>query len=94
MPDALKAAVDAGRPATITVDHPSAGPLDLVGSPIWGVTDPAMAIPPPLLGQHTAQVLRELGRDDDEIAALHERGVVSVARPATTPADGTPPPAT
>jgi CoA:oxalate CoA-transferase len=94
VPDALAAAVEAGRPATVRVDHPTAGPLDLVGSPIWGAADPAAATPPPLLGEHTAEVLRELGRDDHEIAALHERGVVSVARPATTRAAETPPPAT
>ena len=38
VPDALAAAAAAGRPATHTVDHPTAGPLELVASPIWGAT--------------------------------------------------------
>src|SRR5215212_8745738 len=38
VPDALAAAQAAGRPATLSVEHPTAGPLDLVASPIWGVT--------------------------------------------------------
>jgi len=75
VPEALQAASEAGRPATVTVDHPTAGPLDLVASPIWGPTraDPS---PPPLLGEHTREVLGELGRSAAEIEALSKRGVI------------------
>jgi crotonobetainyl-CoA:carnitine CoA-transferase CaiB-like acyl-CoA transferase len=78
VPDALAAAAAAGRPATLSVDHPRAGPLELVASPIWGPTDPAAATPPPLLGEHTAEVLAELGRSPTEIEELAARGVALV----------------
>jgi crotonobetainyl-CoA:carnitine CoA-transferase CaiB-like acyl-CoA transferase len=75
VPEALTAAAAAGRPATLSVEHPTAGALGLVASPIWGATT-AAPTPPPLLGEHTGEVLEELGRAADEITALAERGVI------------------
>lgn len=39
---------------------------------------PAVTTPPPLLGQHTAEVLAEvLGLGEDQIAELHARRIVA-----------------
>jgi crotonobetainyl-CoA:carnitine CoA-transferase CaiB-like acyl-CoA transferase len=75
--DALAAAAGSGRPATMKVEHAAAGPLELVASPIWGAVDPGSSRPPPLLGEHTAEVLAELGRSDEEIATLLAEGVAA-----------------
>jgi crotonobetainyl-CoA:carnitine CoA-transferase CaiB-like acyl-CoA transferase len=58
--DALDAAAQAGRPATVSVEHPTIGELPLLASPIRleraSLRTPA---PPPLLGEHTDAVLGE-----------------------------------
>jgi crotonobetainyl-CoA:carnitine CoA-transferase CaiB-like acyl-CoA transferase len=76
VPEALAAAAAAGRPATVRVAHPTAGDLDLVASPIWTGAAGGAPPAPPLLGQHTAEVLGELGRSPEEIDALAEQGTV------------------
>jgi crotonobetainyl-CoA:carnitine CoA-transferase CaiB-like acyl-CoA transferase len=81
VPEALAAAAEAGLPATLGVEHRSAGPLELVASPIWGATVREGATAPPLLGEHTADVLHELGHDRARIADLAERGVVRLGAP-------------
>ena len=52
--------------------HPLQGDLRLVASPIkLSVTPPRKDLPPPLLGQHTDEVLREvLHCDDARLAVL------------------------
>ena len=58
--------------------HPLSGKLDLVASPLkLGGTPVRTDLPPPLLGEHTEQVLHEvLGWDDARIAALRAKEVI------------------
>jgi crotonobetainyl-CoA:carnitine CoA-transferase CaiB-like acyl-CoA transferase len=59
------------------VEHPTAGTVKTVGCPIRLTRTPvSVRTPPPLLGQHTDEVLGELGFDVDAIASLHATGVV------------------
>jgi formyl-CoA transferase len=66
------------RGVQIDLPHPTAGNVKLVGSPMkMSATPPRYDMPPPLLGQHTDEVLRDLlQQSPEQIAALRERGVV------------------
>jgi crotonobetainyl-CoA:carnitine CoA-transferase CaiB-like acyl-CoA transferase len=75
----VREALDAHAPTTVTVDHPTTGPLELVrpGFRLAGADVTAHTTAPPLLGQHTREVLAELGRDEAAVDDLLERGVVA-----------------
>jgi len=70
----------AARGLRMDLKHPLAGTVPQVGTPIrFSATAPDYERPPPLLGEHTAEVLRQwLTLSDDEIAALAARGVIEV----------------
>ena len=54
-----------------SVPHPTIGPMDTVGLPAkLGATPGSIRRAAPRLGEHTAEVLREAGLSDAEIAAL------------------------
>ncbi|KRA46398.1 CaiB/BaiF CoA-transferase family protein [Pseudoxanthomonas sp. Root630] len=65
------------RGMIVETPHPLAGEVPLVGSPMkLSATPVEPPRAPPLLGEHTVDVLREAGFDDDEIAVLRERGAI------------------
>ena len=56
--------------------HPSEGPLLAPRTPTnWSATPPGPRTPAPRLGEHSVEVLREIGYSDDEIAAMVGKGV-------------------
>jgi crotonobetainyl-CoA:carnitine CoA-transferase CaiB-like acyl-CoA transferase len=59
-------------------EHPAYGAFTALGSPLrMGDGAPAAPSPPPLLGEHTDEVLAEAGLAPEEIAALRQEGVVA-----------------
>ncbi|MBI4706105.1 MAG: CoA transferase [Deltaproteobacteria bacterium] len=64
------------------VPHPTIGALRLAGIPIkYSDTPGQVRLPPPLLGQHTGEILGELlGRSAAQIEALRQEGAIPLAR--------------
>lgn len=59
-------------------DHPAAGRLNCVGHPVTFVGEErAPGLPPPTLGQHTDDVLKEMGLSDASIAELRRDEIIS-----------------
>ncbi len=67
------------REMVVEMQHPTAEKIKLVGTPLKFSRTPArIVLPPPLLGEHTAEILRGLlGLSAEEIARLREEGVIT-----------------
>jgi len=68
----------AARGMRIELEHPLAGKVPLIASPMkFSGTPLEHKTPPPILGEHTSEVLRDLLRlDDVAIAKLRAEGVI------------------
>jgi crotonobetainyl-CoA:carnitine CoA-transferase CaiB-like acyl-CoA transferase len=74
------------RGMVVELDHPLIGPMRTIAPPTkFSGLDYRVRGPAPWLGQHTAQVLREAGIDDAEIAELFASGVAYSAHPGAHP---------
>jgi CoA:oxalate CoA-transferase len=65
------------REMVVEREHPSAGLIRLLGLPVkFSDTPGEVRLVPPVLGQHTREIIQELGYTDSDIRRLAEDGVL------------------
>jgi len=66
------------RKMLLELEHPKIGRIKQLGSPLkFSLTPIEIKTPPPMLGQHTVEVLKNiLGYSDDEIEKLKKEGII------------------
>jgi formyl-CoA transferase len=65
------------REMIVDIDYPTRGTYQTVGCPVKLSDSPAEITRPPLLGEHTDELLSSMcGVDPDQLKRLHEAGVV------------------
>ena len=59
------------------MDHPTIGKIKMVGFPTkLSRTPGTLRLPPPLLGQHTEEVLQNIGFSDEDITVMRKDGTI------------------
>ena len=60
-----------------TIEHPTIGPLRVTGVPFkFSATPASVRSAPPLLGEHTDELLAWLGYEAQEVMRLRGEGIV------------------
>ncbi|RDW93508.1 CaiB/BaiF CoA transferase family protein [Aspergillus mulundensis] len=61
-----------------TIAHPACGPLKVISPPVkYSNAEPSIRRAPPLLGEHTDEILAEIGLSEGDIAGLRREKVVA-----------------
>jgi len=65
------------REMVVEVEHPTIGLIKLLGIPMkFSETPGSVHMAPPLLGQHTLEVAKELGYSEEDVAQFRSTGVM------------------
>jgi crotonobetainyl-CoA:carnitine CoA-transferase CaiB-like acyl-CoA transferase len=69
----------AARGMIVTLEHPLLGTLRSLAMPVhFALTPASYRRYPPMIGEHSAEILRELGYGSEQIDALTAQGIVQV----------------
>lgn len=62
-----------------SIDHPTCGPIKVISPPVkYSNAESSIRMPPPLLGEHTDEILQGMvGFDKTRIEELRRKGVVA-----------------
>lgn len=68
------------RDMIVDVEHPQAGTVKTLGSPVkFHGTPGGVRCAAPMMGQHSREVLRDIGYSDSDIQELIDAGVLGVS---------------
>jgi len=71
VPEALNDAQTLARGMIVQLEHPSLGAVRSIANPVkFSDTPVSYRLPPPLLGEHTAQILKSLGYSSEDAARV------------------------
>ena len=71
----------AANGSILSFDDPASGPVRALAHPVrYDGVVPGLRRPPPSVGQHTGEVLRELGFDDDAVRSMRNGGTIGPDR--------------
>ena len=75
--EAVNDAQTLARNMIVQLEHPALGMARSIGNPIkFSETPVSYRLPPPMLGEHTSEVLRELGYSEEEVRAMSNSSAV------------------
>ena len=70
------------REMVVEVEHSTLGPLKTLGLPVkFSATPGNLSTGAPLYGEHTREVLRECGYDDQQIDRFEKEGAIVTSMP-------------
>jgi crotonobetainyl-CoA:carnitine CoA-transferase CaiB-like acyl-CoA transferase len=76
--EALDSELVRAREMVVEVSQPQIGPVRLLGAPVKFSRTPAHPVrPAPAFGEHTDEVLREVGYGEQEVAAMKQSGAAA-----------------
>jgi glutaryl-CoA transferase len=65
------------RQAIVELEHPALGTVRSIANPVkMSATPVVYRLPPPLLGEHTEEILSEMGFSREKISSLRETGAI------------------